>query len=51
MDSLCIDLTGVNASIGDRVVLWGSELSVDEVARFSDTIGYELLCNAGAASL
>lgn len=49
MDSLCIDLTEVDASIGDRVVLWGAELSVDDVALASDSIGYELLCNAGAA--
>ena len=28
MDSLCIDLTGMDAGIGDRVVLWGEELSV-----------------------
>lgn len=49
MDSLCIDLTGVSAELGDRVVLWGDELSVDEVARSCDSISYELLCNAGAA--
>jgi len=49
MDSLCIDVTDVKAKIGDRVVLWGEELSVDEVARSCDTIAYELLCNAGAA--
>ncbi len=49
MDSICIDLTGVAASIGDRVVLWGDELSVDAVASACDTIAYELLCNAGAA--
>ncbi|MCK5394854.1 MAG: alanine racemase [Gammaproteobacteria bacterium] len=49
MDSLCIDLTGVDAKIGDRVVLWGDELSVDEVARSCDSIAYELLCSAGAA--
>ncbi len=51
MDSLSIDLTTVDASIGDRVVLWGKELSVDLVAQASDSIAYELLCNAGAASL
>ncbi|MBE9568937.1 MAG: alanine racemase, partial [Proteobacteria bacterium] len=45
MDSLCIDLDDAKASIGDRVVLWGEELSVDAVARTSDTIAYELLCN------
>ncbi len=54
MDSLCINLTallesGLQAEIGDRAVLWGSELSVDEVAHHCDSIGYELLCNAGAA--
>ncbi len=51
MDSICIDLTGVEAGIGDRVVLWGVELSVDEVAIASESISYELLCNAGAAYL
>lgn len=49
MDSICIELTDVAAKIGDRVVLWGSELSVDEVALASGSISYELLCNAGAA--
>lgn len=49
MDSISIDLTGVEASIGDRAVLWGKELSVDEVAIASESIAYELLCNAGAA--
>ena len=49
MDSICIDLGSVEASTGDRVVLWGDELSVDEVATASGSIAYELLCNAGAA--
>ncbi|MDT8282174.1 MAG: alanine racemase [Gammaproteobacteria bacterium] len=49
MDSICIDLTGISASIGDRVVLWGEELSVDEVAQASSSISYELLCHTGAA--
>ena len=49
MDSICIDLTGVEASVGDRVVLWGRELSIDEVAAASESIAYELMCNAGAA--
>jgi len=50
MDSVCVDLTDVAADIGDRVVLWGKELSVDEVARNCGTIGYELLCHAGSIS-
>jgi alanine racemase len=49
MDSLCVDLSNVKAEIGERVVLWGEELSVDLVAQACDTIAYELLCNAGAA--
>jgi alanine racemase len=49
MDSLCINLTGVDAKTGDRVVLWGDELNVDKVAHSSDSIAYELLCNAGAS--
>jgi len=50
MDSLCIDLSDVDASIGDRVVLWGKELSVDVVAGCSETIAYELLCNVGLSA-
>jgi len=49
MDSISIDLQGVEAKPGDRVVLWGSELPVDEVALNADTISYELLCRAGNA--
>jgi alanine racemase len=48
MDSLCIDLRGVDAKINERVVLWGREISVDVVAEHAGTIAYELLCHAGA---
>lgn len=51
MDSLCVDLRGVTAEVGDRVVLWGKELSVDVVAEHAGTISYELLCHAGAGSV
>ncbi len=47
MDSICVDLRGVDASHGDRVVLWGRELSVDTVASHAATISYEILCHAG----
>lgn len=50
MDSLCIDLRGAEAKPGDRVVLWGNELAVDEVATHAGTIAYELLCHAGCAA-
>lgn len=46
MDSIVIDLRGITRpSVGDEVVLWGSDLSVDEIAHHADTISYELLCN------
>ncbi|ROR35172.1 alanine racemase [Inmirania thermothiophila] len=45
MDMLTVDLTEHPAARpGDRVVLWGPELPVDEVAACAGTIGYELLC-------
>jgi alanine racemase len=50
MDSISVDLRGVDARPGDRAVLWGKELSVDEIASNASTIGYELLCSAGNAA-
>jgi len=47
MDSVCVDLRGVDAAHGDRAVLWGRELSVDAVAGHAGTISYELLCHTG----
>ncbi len=45
MDMIAVDL-GPNAKdpIGERAVLWGKELPVEEVAQWADTIPYELLC-------
>ena len=47
MDSICVDLRGVDAGHGDRAVLWGRELSVDTVAEHAGTISYEILWHAG----
>ena len=45
MDMITIDLTGMEkAAVGDEVTLWGEHLSADEVARYADTISYELFC-------
>jgi len=46
MDMLAIDLTALpQVQIGAPVVLWGEGgPSVDLVAKYADTIGYELLC-------
>lgn len=45
MDTLTIDL-GADAEIccGDKVMLWGKGLPVEEVASYADTIPYTLLC-------
>lgn len=44
MDMLTVDLRNhPNASIGDEVVLWGSGLPVERVARHSHTSAYEIL--------
>ena len=45
MDTIAIDLTGFDTvKIADDAVLWGDGLSADEVARYADTISYELFC-------
>ncbi|WOH38389.1 alanine racemase [Thalassotalea fonticola] len=44
MDMITIDVTDiVDVKLGDDVILWGAELPVNEIAEFSDTIGYEVL--------
>ncbi len=44
MDAISVDLTGLETvEVGDPVELWGQNLSVNEVASFAGTIGYELL--------
>jgi alanine racemase len=49
MDMLAVDLSTVpDARPGDRVELWGANVSVDEVARHAGTIGYELLTGVTA---
>jgi alanine racemase len=45
MDMLTVDITDVpDAAIGSPVELWGARVSVDQVAKFANTSGYELLC-------
>lgn len=46
MDMITVDVTDIQdtVTLGERAVLWGNGLSVDEVAEWSGTIGYELLC-------
>ncbi len=44
MDMMTIDVTHLNAEIGDDVELWGEDIPVSEVAACANTISYELLC-------
>jgi len=45
MDLITIDLRVVpDARVGDRVVLWGRDLAVEEIAASAGTISYDLTC-------
>lgn len=42
MDMCMVNLNGVKASVGDRVVIFGEENPVDNMAKALDTISYEV---------
>lgn len=50
MDKICVDLSGLPATVGvgDTVTLWGGQgdmqVSADEVAAAAGTVAYELFC-------
>ncbi|NOX77079.1 MAG: alanine racemase [Gammaproteobacteria bacterium] len=45
MDMLCVDLREQpHTKVGDPVLLWGPDLSAEDVARSAGTIAYELFC-------
>jgi alanine racemase len=45
MDMIAVDVTGApKVAAGNKAVVWGAGLTVEEVARHADTIPYELLC-------
>jgi len=43
MDMFMLDVTGIDAKVGDTVEIFGPHISVLEVARNADTIPYEIL--------
>ncbi len=43
MDMLMIDITGMDAKIGDEVIIFGNDLRITEVARIWETIPYEVM--------
>ena len=45
MDMIAVDVTGAQkVSAGNKAIVWGAELPVEEIAAHADTIPYELLC-------
>lgn len=45
MDQMSVDVTHIdNVKMGDEVILFGKDLSVDVLAELTDTINYELIC-------
>lgn len=44
MDMMTIDISHLNASVGDDVELWGEDIYVSDIAASANTISYELLC-------
>ncbi len=45
MDMVMLDITGIDADEGDEVIVFGEAPSVTDVARWADTISYEILTN------
>jgi len=43
MDMLTVDVTEQNVKVGDIVTLWGAEHPIEQIARKSNTISYELM--------
>lgn len=44
MDQMCVDVTDIDAKMGDEVILFGKDLSVDILAEMTGTINYEIIC-------
>jgi alanine racemase len=43
MDMTMLDITNTKAKEGDEVIVFGEDLSVNELAQWADTIPYEIL--------
>ncbi|MYB34086.1 MAG: alanine racemase [Gammaproteobacteria bacterium] len=52
MDSMTVDVSSIEqARIGDSAILWGESPSVDQVANWTGTNAYEVLCRLSARVL
>lgn len=48
MDQIMLDVTDIDASIGDEVTVFGSNIvTANELAKITDTINYEIVCAVG----
>jgi alanine racemase len=47
MDMCMVDVTGLDVEEGDRVIVFGEEIPVGEVAEELHTIPYEVLTSVG----
>ncbi len=45
MDMTMLDVTGLNAKVGDDVIVFGSHPTIIDLAQWSNTIPYEILTN------
>ena len=45
MDMTMLDVTDIEANEGDEVIVFGEELNVSTIAKWADTISYEILTN------
>ncbi len=49
MDQMSVDVTDIpDVKMGDEVILFGKELSVDILAEMCDTINYEIVCGVSS---
>lgn len=48
MDTIIVDLRGVDAKVDDPVILWGDGLPADDIATAAGTIAYELFTGVSA---
>ena len=45
MDNFMVDITGIDAQVGDEVILWDNDnIPVEEIADLCSTINYEIIC-------
>lgn len=48
MDMSMIDISGLNVSVGDEVIIFGNNPSINQLAEWADTIPYEILTNVSS---